>query len=101
MPAELHDVDAVLTERGGPLGAGLAWPATICSLINLATLRAMTSVSFLVSACGLGPAGLDLGDLTKVTHRCFAAEDGDQHLEFRCSALTSLIVAGNGQTARP
>ena len=44
--AELHDVDAVLTERGPTGGAGLALPPTACSLMVVRTFFAMFSTSF-------------------------------------------------------
>src|ERR1700742_593767 len=61
----------------GPTGgAGLACPAWICSLISPAT--------FFFGAMGVAVplSFLNLGDLVEGQFdRCFAAEDGHQHLE--------------------
>src|ERR1700739_4551361 len=63
----------------GPTGgAGLAWPAWICSLISPATFF-LGAMFVLVS---FRTCRLDLGDLGKGQFdRCFAAKDGHQHLE--------------------
>src|SRR6201986_57657 len=61
----------------GPTGgAGLASPALICSLISPTT--------FFFGAMSVGvPFWLNLRDLGEAQfHRCFAAADGHQHLEF-------------------
>src|SRR5208337_337039 len=60
----------------GPTGgAGLACPAWICSLISPTTF-------FFFGAMGCWCSFLDLGDLVEGQFdRCFAAEDGHQHLE--------------------
>src|SRR6202158_3286412 len=59
----------------GPTGgAGLACPAWICSLISPTT--------FFFGAMRCWCSFLDLGDLVEGQfNRCFAAEDGHQHLE--------------------
>src|ERR1700730_10380830 len=59
----------------GPTGgAGLACPAWICSLISPAT--------FFFGAMTCGCSFLELGDLGEGQFdRCFAAENGHQHLE--------------------
>src|ERR1700723_2023535 len=63
----------------GPTGgAGLASPALICSLISPTTFFFFGAMSF-----GVPSVFLNLGDLGEAQfHRCFAAEDGHQHLEF-------------------
>src|ERR1700677_4767450 len=63
--------------RAGPTGgAGLASPAWICSLISPVTF-------FFLGATSVRCSFLDLRDLGEGQfHRCFAAEDGHQHLEF-------------------
>src|ERR1700761_5168825 len=62
----------------GPTGGGgVAWPAWVCSLI--------CPMRFFFGAlcCVFLPGFLDLGDLVEGQFdRCFAAEDGHEHLEF-------------------
>src|ERR1700743_1737516 len=73
----------------GPTGgAGLACPAVIWSLISPTTfffgaMRCVRSFLVYASSASRERAGwLDLGDLGKGQfHRCFAAEDRQQHLE--------------------
>src|SRR6516225_6332095 len=66
----------------GPTGgAGLAWPAWICSLISPMTFFFL-AIFGLVSFRACRTCRLDLGDLGKGQFdRCFAAENGHQHLE--------------------
>src|ERR1700754_2977003 len=80
----------------GPTGgAGLACPAWICSLISPATFffgamlvlflsrfSAISAWLVTLTATNYAKIALDLGDLVEGQFdRCFAAEDGHQHLE--------------------
>jgi len=95
--AELHDVDAVLAERRADRRRGIGFPGLDLELDqpdNFLLLRGHEVLTFL-SYCPAPPhattwpasspsaVSLNLRDLSKAQfHRCFAAEDGHQHLEF-------------------
>src|SRR4051812_20408106 len=65
----------------GPIGgAGVAWPALICSLMRAETLFFFGGMS--CSFCFLADGASDLGDVAeRELDRRLPAEDRDQHLE--------------------
>src|ERR1700752_3873583 len=77
----------------GPTGgAGLGWPGWICSLVCPMTF-------FFGAMCCVFLSGfLDLGDLVEGQFdRCFAAEDGHEHLEFLLFGVDLADRGGQGR----
>src|ERR1700733_15985160 len=81
----------------GPTGgAGLASPALIWSLISPTAFFFFGGMSV-----GVPSLFLNLGDLGEAQfHRCFAAEDGHQHLEFLLFGV-DLVDGGRQRGERP
>src|SRR5438094_5181697 len=74
-------------------GAGVAWPALICSLTRAMTFLRLrlAALPMFVTSCGASGPGqashcswLYLGDLVEAElDRCLPVEDADQHLQLR------------------